>query len=624
MKTIQLMPGVVTANEFSSLMYVRGGSFYETSSFIDGMFLINPYMWGGVTSVFNPSMIDSIEFYSGGFPAKYGQAMSGVLDVEVRNGCATNTKGFLDISMTTFEGLIEGPLGSDGESSFIVSVRRTYYDLIAKIFVGDDVHEGNKFPFFYNLHSKFHIKLGKKSFLDFGTLLTYEGMDWKFTADEAADSPDIHEDSEFHYKDKTVMQSVRLKSALSDKLAFSSMAGYKLRTGDYKFVDISTPMQMDNTMNELQTRGDLDWKLNKKISIDTGVYYHMAWWNSTFTSSERTLIEQTTNTNAVYFVTNRSFSMDNETWVYFGGYASARIKPVKGIRVEAGGRMEYFNVTEDLIFSPRGSLLVELGKNTRLKAATGLYQQYPFYVGDGMALNDKYGNQDLLAERARHYVAGFEQDFGKNIMFRVEGFYKYYDRVVVEDHLKNYVNGAERRAYGFDVFLQKKISGWIDGWITYSYIKVEDRITDRSAAVAGMPDYEMPEGEWFSPIHDKKHNLSLVLNFRLGKRWTLGFTFKYSTGAPYTPLVGRTEQNDGGTSVWVPEWGKYNSARLPDYSRLDVKLSYHYKKFTTYLQACNVLNHENVDGISWSDDYSTENKTKGLPFFAVLGFKFEF
>ncbi|MBI5555506.1 MAG: carboxypeptidase-like regulatory domain-containing protein [Elusimicrobia bacterium] len=131
LKVVQTLPGVITGDDFSSLMYVRGGEFYETISFLDNIHILTPYVWGGNQSIFNPSFVEKVDFYSGGFPVKYFQGLSAVIDVKNREGNYQERKGFVDLSATSFESVLEGPIEKD-KISYIVGARRTYYDLLLK------------------------------------------------------------------------------------------------------------------------------------------------------------------------------------------------------------------------------------------------------------------------------------------------------------------------------------------------------------------------------------------------------------------------------------------------------------------------------------------------------------
>ena len=129
MKILHTLPGVVAASDFSSVMYIRGGSAYELLSLLDNVLITNPYIWGGIESIFNPNFVDTVDFYSGGFPAKYPQALSAILDVKNKEGDYRKNSGFAELGVTTIELLMDGPMRKD-KSSYLFGVRRTQYDLL--------------------------------------------------------------------------------------------------------------------------------------------------------------------------------------------------------------------------------------------------------------------------------------------------------------------------------------------------------------------------------------------------------------------------------------------------------------------------------------------------------------
>lgn len=633
-KVLQMLPGVVTGDDFSSLMYIRGGNFYESLALLDDFILINPYTWGGQNSVFNPNLVKSVDFYAGGFPAMYGQAMSGVMDVSIRPGNTTNIRGFAELSAATFEGTIEGPLGNDGTSSFIVGLRRTYYDVtFGPLFM--DAAEGTVFPFFWDGQAKLNIKLNTTTTLGYNFLISHDGMTWTFsTNDEAggAGPPASMEDgAEFYYRDTRILNGVRLKGAPTDKLSYRVTAGHMYQNGDYQFRKTETPMNIKQNQHQLQSRADLSYGILDGLTANVGLFQLTMFTDLDLSMTSKAIISQTNSTNAVYYETNISYKLTNEPWTYFGTYASLELKPVSFLTLFLGGRAEYFDVSRETILTPRGSFMIEFDKATRLKAATGVYKQFPFYIGNGSAMSDDYGNPRLKAETAYHYVVGLERDITKSVFFRVEGFYKYYTDMVTEDPdpSVNYRNAGERRAWGFDIFLQKKLGGLLDGWITYSWIRVEDRIKERSdPSLFGKPDYQSPVGEWFAPEHDRMHNLSLVANLRFTDSFQIALTYRFSTGTPYTPLNSRVGYFDTakGEMIYAPVYGAYHSQRVPDYHRLDIKVTMPFimKGWTSFVQVINLFNNKNVNSYYYNDDYSERKEQTMLPFTFIGGFRFVF
>ena len=127
-KTLQLLPGIEAQKEGSSLMNVRGGNPGENLYMIDNVPLIYMNHLGGFTSVFNPDMINSVQVYKGGFPAKYGGKLSSVVAISQREGNRDKVKGSFGIGLSDASFTVEGPIND--EWSFIVNGRKTLTDAL--------------------------------------------------------------------------------------------------------------------------------------------------------------------------------------------------------------------------------------------------------------------------------------------------------------------------------------------------------------------------------------------------------------------------------------------------------------------------------------------------------------
>ncbi len=177
--------------------------------------------------------------------------------------------------------------------------------------------------------------------------------------------------------------------------------------------------------------------------------------------------------------------------------------------------------------------------------------------------------------KARHYVIGFAY-MKQNKTLRVEGYYKDYQQLLLEDKASNYTNGGRGFAGGMDLFA-KHSYGPISGWISYSWLKARRKWLDLPVLAP--------------PYFDITHNLTLVINMDLPKRFNIGSSFRYATGKPYTPAP-----------------GKYHTARVPSYQKWDITLTYLYSFFDTnttvfYLAISNILGRINIFDYRYSADY---------------------
>ncbi|RYE00598.1 MAG: TonB-dependent receptor, partial [Sphingobacteriales bacterium] len=176
MKSIQLLPGVQAGSEGSSGLYVRGGSPDQNLILLDGVPVYNAYHLFGFFSVFNADAIRNVEVIKGGFPARYGGRLSSVIDLTMKEGDKNQFHGEGGIGLVASRLTLEGPI-QKGKSSFMISGRRTYVDVLARPFMSGDVTTGY---YFYDLNGKINFRLGRKDHL---FLSGYFGND-KFYAKE--------------------------------------------------------------------------------------------------------------------------------------------------------------------------------------------------------------------------------------------------------------------------------------------------------------------------------------------------------------------------------------------------------------------------------------------------------
>ncbi|GAB4370975.1 MAG: hypothetical protein Kow0042_13490 [Calditrichia bacterium] len=243
-----------------------------------------------------------------------------------------------------------------------------------------------------------------------------------------------------------------------------------------------------------------------------------------------------------------------------------------------GVRLEYESVSGDVVFDPRLSISLNLLSGLDFTLASGVYHQFPEpYYYDPFS-----GNPSLKSAKSGHHIAGISYR-GKNTMCRMEVYYKNYKNLLLEAQEENFTNNGYGYARGMDIFL-KHSRKMIKGWLSYSYLNSRR--------------YWMDAPGLTSPEFDITHNLSTVIEISLDFHWNLGFAYRYATGKPYS------------TS---PHY--YLNARVPPYKKLDVNLTYLYRFFENnltvfYIAVSNVLGRDNIFDYYYSPDYQKREPIK--------------
>lgn len=542
-----MLPGVASKGSFDASMYIRGGSAYEMVGVIDNIPIYQPYFWGGRVSLFNSKIAQKVDFFPGGYSAKYGHSLSGIIDVYTKDGDFKKAYKELDISITEMNYYQTAPIQKD-KSAYMISYRRTYYDIFAPLFISDDSGPVNM-PYLQSFQGKVTHKFNESQKLRTGFYIFNDGADMPLNLGEN----DNHE-GKFIYDGNKIIVSSQLDSTLSKKLFNQLTLAYYTDDGFYKTTDEHA---IDAKWNEdtWMLRNDLTWELSAAHQIEGGgIYYGIARDN---TSSW----VQPPDPEEANSVTVNASAQANFPVVFSSLYLQDRWKMTEQSTLLMGLRWDGVKVSDfswNSYVQPRISYQYQLAPKTTLKSYYGVYRQYP-----SDAINSKLSGTNTLIrepanlkmELAAHYGTGVEHFIGDDIRFKLEAFYKDYDQLSIDTGTypeETYKNKGVGKAGGIELMLHKISGDDYDGWITYTFSKTRRKDVDG----------------WFIPDFDVTHMINMYGDFKVGTANHLVTTIKYSTGLPYTPILDtKTNSNTGALEYTL---GNRYSKRLSDYFRVDV------------------------------------------------------
>jgi len=580
-KSITLLPGIQNGGEGSSGLYVRGGGPDENLMLLDEAPVYNASHLLGFFSVFNSDAIKDVQVFKGGIPAEYGGKASSVIDIRMKDGNSQQLGISGGIGNISSRLTIEGPIIKD-KWSFIVSGRRTYADFLGRL-AGLEALKENKL-YFYDLNLKTNVQLNDKNRIYFSA---YTGDDY-FKVGES-----------IYMRWGNLTSTARWNHLFSDKLFSNTSLIYSQY--DYNLgVPGNNADQFDWTskIKDYNFKEDFSWYLNSNNKLTLGfnmIYHHFepgavdANENSYFTDIHLT------NYNAL----DHSLYVSNEQKIgarlslryglrysYFQqiGKGSVRkyLNPDKPNEDEVIGLIEYgsgklvppsyHNV------EPRLALKYTLTPESSLKASYNRMAQNLHLISntnsptplDVWLPSSTYIKPLIVDQIGMGYFRNF-----KNDMFETsaEVYYKNMKNVIdykdgadlfLRENIETELLRGTGYSYGLEVYAKKQ-EGRLTGWISYTLSKSMRKIP-------GIND-----GKEYPSSYDRTHNISLVTNYDLSKRWIFSTTWVFLTGMPTSYPIAKYDVQ--GNTIYY--YGERNSNRISDYHRLDVSFTYNFKKNDT-------------------------------------------
>lgn len=565
LKTIQLLPGVLSAGEGNAGFYVRGGGPDQNLVLLDEAVVYNPGHLLGFFSVFNADAIKNTTLIKGGMPAQYGGRLSSVVDIQMKEGNDREYAMEGGIGLVASRVTFEGPIVEE-RSSFIVSARRTYALDLAQPFLNNTSFAGTNY-YFYDLNAKANYRFSDEDRLYFSTYFGRDVLQFRSNA----------RDFNFDMPYGNATATLRWNHLFSDKLFMNVSAiyndydfGFSGGQGDFR-------IGLESGVRDWNGKVDFEYFPNPKHHLRFGANY---------TYHRLTPSLATATNGEEVFGNEGEIRYAHESAVYLAD----EMKIGSGIRLNAGLRVSAFTqlgpytskqdsteyaagepVKTYIGVEPRLAATFYLNAVSSLKAGVTVANQYLHLVSNSTSTlpTDIWmpSSEIIKPQIGVQYALGYFRNFEDN---RYEASVEIYYRDLYNqiDFRENYVDDVandleeefvfgQGRAYGLELFLQKK-KGRFTGWIGYTLSRTE-RI---------FPDIN--NGNPYPAIYDRRHDLSVVANYTLSKKWEFGGAFVFGTGNAYTP-VQRLYFID---QFPVQEYGPRNSARLQDYHRVDFSATY--------------------------------------------------
>jgi len=591
-KSIQFLPGVRSTGDISARYYVRGGSSDQNLVQINGIDIYNPFHALGLFSAVDPEMINTVEFYKGGFPSEYSGRLSSVLSVISKDG---NKKRFGfkgSISFLTAKALVEGPIPN---GSFIITGRKNYSNQILKNYLNDKVLPVDFYDLSFKLNYSSPDLLKNAKFILFG-----------YTSED-----------DLNYDDPA-RESINWRNGA---LGFEWLQVYdvpifsRIGISYSKFEGESLPNESNikprkNEVSDLKIKFDLNRVYDTRDELGLGIKLQAI--------DTKLFLENAlgVNSNLEKFAANISI------------YSKYKFLRWDNFGLDVGTRYNVTGLTSngDGVFEPRINLTYRLSPNIALKGSWGIFQQELTTLSDENEVISIFEPWIIIPEylspsTAIHYGIGADIQILDNFNLLVEGYYKIlhnlpiinYEKIVESD--PDLIDG-EGESYGWEFkigygFDRVRIS--TSYTLSWAYREIDDYI--------------------YYPNYDSRHALNLLLEINLGNGWYASSIWNYYSGLPFTELIGYYDKfylqdlnNVGqGAGEFQPHTilADRNLGRLPDYHRLDLSLSKRLQisalRLMLGVDVINVYNRENI----FYYDRETGERVNMLPLMVTAVIKVE-
>ncbi|NQU53651.1 MAG: TonB-dependent receptor [Bacteroidetes bacterium] len=606
-RALQMLPGI-SSRENSSQLNIRGGSADQNLVMFDGFTLYNLDHFFGVFSALNPNVIKNIQVYKGGFDSRYGERVSGIVDITGKSGNQQKPEFYGGINLISANLTAEIPVTK--KLTLVAAGRRAYSDIystwLADALLADKIGQSRRFKRADNvIEPEFY-------FSDFNFKVTYtpnqnENISFSsYGAKDYLNSSNISEKEQLEINTEDLNEwgnygfGFSWKKQRSAKYFTNLQLGHSGYFNDYhNNTSFSGEFPPNNPQPDFQTQSNNLITNEENNLID----YFITFQNKYYLNPKNLFefgVSAKYNEFKFYKDANRDviYNNLNSSAFLYSMFFQDKINLKNNFIIKPGFRLNYFDKTGKLYFEPRFTASYKTDNGVVLKMATGKYFQYL----NKSATEQNYGyNRDfwVLADdethpvvSSNHFIAGASYEI-KKMFFDVEAYYKSVNGLQEylffqnpeerqqgsppvfkpgDDNLSQFISG-KGKAFGID-FLAKYENTNFTSWLAYSVSKATRNFN------------EINNGDKIPAQFDQTHEIKWT-NIYTYKKWNFSTLTLFTTGHQYIEF---TEKDNDFNTIRT-----YN--RLPDYFRIDLSLNYNF----------NIKNVNIKPGMSILNALNTEN-----------------
>jgi hypothetical protein len=610
LKALQSLAGVVsTSNDNANEIYIHGSKPRETRYSINHLPLGYVFHLGGLHSVIAPEATDQIDAYLGGFDTTY-DAMGAVVDVTPKYPTGSN-KGHIHLGLYDADFAYDMKLGEN--TSLFLGARRSYFDLIADK-VMDELDKDDEDPSkktTFTLFPRFH---------DAQLILTHHLNEHTFSLEviHAKDEMKLHTTID---KNKDPVANGKIDTELefttvgarwyyeTEKFTSMTLLSYFYQKENVELFDVD--YYLDMSLNRTGIYHETVFHMPNHKPLVGFEYYH------TRAPLKAHITEPPSSDDFDTLITDKEV-IDSDKTFKAGTYTlfaqdiwdiTPRDHFRYGVRIT---KSDFQNFGTEV--DPRFAYVRDLTENTSLALAIGRYSQFPeeTYVIDG------FGNPAInTSEVATHYTLNLKTKFADSSTLELEPYYKTFKNLAISDERTKYEAIGEGEAYGMDITYSKNLEN-LNLMFAYTYVNAKRQLNTESTKMYRF------EG-------DIPHTLQLHANYTFDNNWRVSTRVAYSSGRPYTPIVGTEPYEYEGKTYRRPLYGKPYSKRMPNTYDVDIQIGKTYKyadgtslEYKLELMNVNALIKANIEEYDYNDNYERSGVVKQFGFLPAFHVTYRF
>ncbi len=671
-RMMQALPSVTSDADQSNEIIIRGGHPAENLFIMDHLEIpypnhyANQGLGGGPVTMVNTAFIERIDFYAGAFSARYGDKLSSVMDVTLREGRRSRHLAEFNLNMAGFGILMEGPLTSKG--SYLAALSRSFLDLVIQ-------QTGlMAVPQYWTAQAKLVYDLDQRRKLMLNFL---GGIDAIVIEEEG--NPQTRGAENVNFGSDQYTLGLTYKNLFSENGYFITSLGQSRTAFDIDVYQLLENSERDDYFNkddietETTLKGDWSYKFGPRFELSSGLNLkHVTLdYQQDYAGEPLILYGYAVNSDSVPSLISRNYFYENifgnpsavivpldtlnegDPWdeisrtgfIKTGLYGQVRWQPLLRLSMVLGGRLEYLGFNSATTFSPRLGMSYSLTDKLKLNASIGRYYQSPYY--DQLDTEGDEGNE-LKNYYADEGVLGLEYLLREDLRATLEVYGKVYNDVIIPyasttkdsaDDYGGWVNKGAGRSYGIELFIQKKFTNHWYGTFSYSSsvsegidprYPGEDRLYpwdyDFGDVVSLIGGYKIRymDYDWYRRIKDRFwFGMFSWLPLWPADEYEASFRIRYVGGRPYTPKV-----YDHNVRRWYTYYAQeWNTERFEHYFRFDIMLlqRFYFEKMNlvAFWDIMNVFSRDNPWDWQYNED-GTKDMVLQFKTFPVGGLSLEF